>query len=1324
MGEDGGRSGRSPSLSRRDFIRYSLITSALPAAAVVTEVTFGLGPEGGSSDDEDPEFLIKREADELLLKVKAVGFRARPGARRLTPSRSANNHLLVFTLPPQHFAEATLSPQNIPETLTEAQLATIDLLPSAPTTIVFRVPRARLELSVEALLDWSRFELLLPDTAASEADYDLEVVRDLRQAISRIELPWGVELAPVPGGPKLVFTGAPSPRTVGSWTELWSAALQPEPGTPGAGRLRMEVFSVRGFRRLGESGSIEQGTYVVTYGTDPSSAALPRSPPMENRQRAELAASLCRRFPYTGRVNPLRYSAKIHLRDEARTVIAAYAPGRAVEVDQFRVTSRGGYLALRAKWIPYPGADLTGWMHDASLGRDHKVEIVKRGYLFPFGTPCELVQLSERVFSKDTAGHFTAPLIKQMFLRIPQPNQVEVGHGESPFRTLSVTTAQSPPLDLPPSGNPAEYDSYEFFLPMVNGAPFRFQHLGIDWAGDAHRSDMPMLFVANGTLAPNGLIWEPGYAWPPDTTNPGSGPLQHRIPRGGDGLRVVDKFWAAQPGRFARYGRAIISLASAVVHGTTAQKVEWIEWVRGNIPNLAPVAVAPTPFRPRARTMRIQNQATEHLSGEPTAMLATYRDVRFTYQPFLDPEPTMPPDDYFANMTSGSQDPERPYLYFLESRALIGESGPPAARPPGEVAADIRDLYYRVSSATDAAPTELFDGISNEIQFGRRNSAEGVGGLTVPDTHAGLANRRFGVVGDATFNERRWPGMAAAKPKLENAQRLDFAAYARARGAPFDQNPFDATRTEADRNQAIASARSLMGFAALLAAAERRADPGPFAPGLKLGDLFGIDAELIPGLRFADIFEDILLAGSENDGAAALARDGATEVAAEPLSWNVKLTGIEWLARLQRSGDLAPSLPALLRSLLAQARTVNTGRALSLGVEATLSWSNSVFKRVEIGPVAFIPTPETQITIEAAARVDMGVPRIESNPPRLAFSPGSPKLNAATQVNAFAVEIFSAIRVHFESVSFTIAPDGSKSFSTRISTVELLPPLDFINQLQSMLGGLGGDNGIKIEISPQQARIYQVLNFPVSGGILFIGPAQVTNLSFSWSVTIPLMGRDVMCVAFGISSREKPLTIFVPPWYGGKAYALLEATTRGCRLVEISMEYGALVPINWSIARGQASLTAGIFFQLRQIGTSTRVELQGFVKAASDLSVAGIIKFNGLIFITLSYIIEAGQKIVMGTAGIRVSIKIGFVRYSYSFTAKHEQRQAARRSDAGAPGIAASAGLNMLPLSAGPGREDEQSDSAALPFGNGFSADARSAYERLLAGYRSEGRGK
>ena len=297
---------------------------------------------------------------------------------------------------------------------------------------------------------------------------------------------------------------------------------------------------------------------------------------------------------------------------------------------------------------------------------------------------------SERAFVKDEDGHFVAVLIKQSFLQVPQPNVVNIEHGETLFRSLSITTKQTPPLDLPESGDPNDYRIYDFSLPTVDGEPFEFEHVGVDWAGDTQTSKMPMLFVSNKTTSPNGLIWEAGDESWSSTRQPSS---KNGIPSSGDGLRVVDKEWNAHPYRFAKYGGASIAVASPATKGDTTQHVEWVEWVRGSVKQLNDGEIADRPFQPRVRTMKIQLQAMSHFSGENKFSLATYRDTRFTKYPVLDPEPNASPAIYGANLPLVTRT-TLPLPVFLETRDLRNETTKPSADDEQTARERIRKIYY------------------------------------------------------------------------------------------------------------------------------------------------------------------------------------------------------------------------------------------------------------------------------------------------------------------------------------------------------------------------------------------------------------------------------------------------------------------------------------------------------------------------------------------------------------------------------------------------------------------------------------------------------
>lgn len=1265
-------------ISRRELLKSGLV---LATAIPLPPYLRAQGPQGGIA--HWPSYILRREVDELFLELTAIGYRETKvlGVRNLEPLKGFEDPCLVFTFPPQHFAEFTIGVQRIPTSLPDKELSRISLFPSRPSRLVFRVPqRKKLRLDLKKILDWKTFELVLPDLDHLGADYDLDVPANEIHPFTRVEIPWGIYLTPIgsygkarnDGGQSFQWEHAAGPITSGPWTELWSTAL--ENSADGDAPNQFEILGVRGFERKSTTGTVSGGDLVVKY-SDDLSDKLPdwlgrvESPngtaPIGNFDRVELASSLSRRFRYTGIPNSNVNTAQIYYDSKFNankvSVGACFDVGRTVTVDEFRLSPRGGSLELDNKWKVFPGCGLTGWKDFATGGRDDEVQLVRAGFLFPFGVEAEVVARSERVFVKDEEGHFVAVLVKQAFIRVPQPNGVEIECAEALFRSVSITTKTTPPLDLPASGDPDEYGTYDYFLPTVDMRPFEFEHVGIDWAGDSHPSKMPMFFVSNRTRSPNGLIWEPGD---PDAWKANRQPsLRFPIPVNGEGLRVLDAEWNKYPYRFAPYGGASIAVAVPSTKGDTTQRVEWVEWTRGCNPTIDAVSrIAPRPFQPRVRTMKIRIQGMSQFSGEDKFSLATYRDTRFTRFPVLDPEPNASRDLYVVNLPTSSEDSSAPYLYLLETRALRNENSHPSPDTEQQVLQRIRSIYYG-TQAQSLVSDFLLSSINNEIQFGVSSSSDGMGGLSVPDTHVVTLTRRYGPIGDATFNVGRWDGYPNRQTQLAARSRLDYAAYRLQYRAQIDVQPFDVSLKQTDIDALQKSAAALMGFTPVsetVVEVKSRLDAAasPGGAGLSLGDLFGGDAQVLPGLSFADIFKNILMRDTSSaQNVTDTAAIATQRPSADPLQWNLRITGIDWLLQLIGNGPDQFSLRDLANIAAAQGQAADTSQPVALGVEASLDWSNEAFEPVTIEPVAFNPiTGQTKIEINARAKTSLGLSGLPENLSDLKLDPGKAEVSAHAELKDFIVVVFNAIEIEFASVAFTLQPDGRKDFSPNIRDVRFKGALEFINQLSQLLKGLGGDSGLDIDISIARVRISETLKYPTNEGEpLFIGPAQVTNLALTFGVMIPLIGRDVLSTSFALASREKPLTIFVPPYYGGKAHVLMEVTTRGVRLLEVSMEYGALIPIHWGIATGEASLTAGVFYMVQRTldQKSGEVILQAFVKAAANLDVAGIIHFCGLVFIALSYKLEGARRLIIGEALVSVSIKIGLVRFSYTFTATH-----------------------------------------------------------------------
>jgi len=146
---------------------------------------------------------VVRADDLLVMRLEFVNLALDPDEaqrpRRLIRETAGAEALLIVHLPPQHISEMCVT-EVASGDVTGIPDAGADRLPSfiaGESRLVFRLPDAvqSLPLTLEALLDWDRFEPMLAlneDTAGLQ----LPVPRAPTEHETAIELPWRLVLSP------------------------------------------------------------------------------------------------------------------------------------------------------------------------------------------------------------------------------------------------------------------------------------------------------------------------------------------------------------------------------------------------------------------------------------------------------------------------------------------------------------------------------------------------------------------------------------------------------------------------------------------------------------------------------------------------------------------------------------------------------------------------------------------------------------------------------------------------------------------------------------------------------------------------------------------------------------------------------------------------------------------------------------------------------------------------------------------------------------------------------------------------------------------------
>lgn len=340
--------------------------------------------------------------------------------------------------------------------------------------LVFRLPSSLHELPfrLDALLDWSSFELMLSPTAlGTSAPPPLAAPTALETAL---ELPYRLVVAPATR--KVGWVHARDPITHAGRTELWHTRLARQTAS---GKPRLEEASSTHTLPLRAIWSPDFVDHAPLAGTDPFRGAMSAT----DREQIVILTSGTQGY-------------------YVPTVGGGATPWvpEPVQASRLYLSSLGGWLASEGRWPSPPSytaddgstqsLDLSEWRHVATQGRDHYVKIVYDGFLYPFGHRASLVKVTERKTSAPGAVASPVSYLKQHMYVVVREREKTYGGGtylhggrEMPFvRQVRIETLVTPDIDDPETTRAA--GTQKSFWIDVGGAGFPFHVSAVDLAGD------------------------------------------------------------------------------------------------------------------------------------------------------------------------------------------------------------------------------------------------------------------------------------------------------------------------------------------------------------------------------------------------------------------------------------------------------------------------------------------------------------------------------------------------------------------------------------------------------------------------------------------------------------------------------------------------------------------------------------------------------------------------------------------------------------------------------------------------------------------------
>lgn len=313
--------------------------------------------------------------------------------------------------------------------------------------------------------------------------------------VTALELPYRLILSPVPEARWHHYT---TPVTRNGRTELWQTRLTSTKEDVGPdGPVRVRALWSDDYVAPDDEGNFDPTVVARTNGP------LPFRMSLDPLDRLMLVA--------------LMSGFDLDARKADRTV--PFHPHTA-NSRRLSLSSLGALCEIEGEWPPPvpPGVGLEQWRHVATLGRDHYVRVVYKGFLCHPRNAASLVKVTERKFEFMPGSTNRVAVLRQRFfivVREPLKTYDGVGHRwgarNLPFTDIEILTKVTPTLLAPDldvcnlKGDLGIYNAIPkraCFWPML-GDPqpggevrdFLFDMIGTDRNGDQVRFSMPLLFV-------------------------------------------------------------------------------------------------------------------------------------------------------------------------------------------------------------------------------------------------------------------------------------------------------------------------------------------------------------------------------------------------------------------------------------------------------------------------------------------------------------------------------------------------------------------------------------------------------------------------------------------------------------------------------------------------------------------------------------------------------------------------------------------------------------------------------------------------------------
>lgn len=308
------------------------------------------------------------------------------------------------------------------------------------------------------------------------------------------------------------------------------------------------------------------------------------------------------------------------------------------------------------------------------------------------------------------------------------------------------------------------------------------------------------------------------------------------------------------------------------------------------------------------------------------------------------------------------------------------------------------------------------------------------------------------------------------------------------------------------------------------------------------------------------------------------------------------------------------------------------GELLPEVVSARLDWSTDIPPWPAANPI-LLPVDDAgnSTTGKLTLAVDLQAPTSPDREPTALVSCSLTPLD----LNLVAPATF--LILHFQTLEFSIAPGKKPDVNVRFREkggIEFAGPLEFVNTLRQIIPFDGFSDPPYLDVTAEGIEA----GFDLSIPNLSVGIFSLENISLGADFRVPFVAESLE-VGFNFCSRENPFRLSVMVFAGGGFFGLT-LTPAGVRVLEVALEFGAAVSINFGVASGGLSAMAGIYFKIEIVGANETCVLEGYFRLRGEVDVLGLISASIELYLALTY--ETSTTSAVGRATLTIEVEVMF----------------------------------------------------------------------------------